>query len=317
MGCTCPLSCVFALIGAIVVLRVLLKFVCFVASRFRRPSSLSQYKDKDAENWAVVTGASMGIGKAFAEELAKRKYNLVLYSLGEDLLKQIAADFVAQYSIQVRTREINLVTATDEEWESVRAELAPLSIGVLVNNAGVTQLPGKLDQSQWSELDAMIMLNVRAATRLTHILIPKMIARKCKSAVINMSSFTSLVPSPMLQVYGATKAYMKHFSLSLADEYRGKLDVLSVAPWWVVTSMTKIKRASLTAITPSRLVRSALCHIGYVDHVDPYWVHALLDIGVQILPRSYVSNKFIKQQTFVRSRLLIHKQQESKTEDKQ
>ena len=80
----------------------------------------------------------------------------------------------------------------------------------------------------------MIDLNVRATTVVTHKVAKKMLARKHLSAIINLSSFTSLVPSPMLQVYGATKSYVKHLSRSVAAEYKGSIDVLALAPWYVV-----------------------------------------------------------------------------------
>eukprot|EP01106_Pelomyxa_sp_JSP_P007156 TRINITY_DN217_c0_g1_i2.p1 TRINITY_DN217_c0_g1~~TRINITY_DN217_c0_g1_i2.p1 ORF type:complete len:206 (-),score=32.93 TRINITY_DN217_c0_g1_i2:36-653(-) len=133
----------------------------------------------------------------------------------------------------------------------------------------------------------MIKLNVGATTQLTHMLLPQMLARKHKCLIINMSSFTSLIPSPMLAVYGATKAYVKHLSLSLADEFRGKVDVMSVAPWWVVTSMTKIRRASLTAVSPDHFVREVMKSVGTADHCDPYWFHALIE---SLPPPSHTRN---------------------------
>eukprot|EP01106_Pelomyxa_sp_JSP_P007155 TRINITY_DN217_c0_g1_i1.p1 TRINITY_DN217_c0_g1~~TRINITY_DN217_c0_g1_i1.p1 ORF type:complete len:129 (-),score=22.67 TRINITY_DN217_c0_g1_i1:71-457(-) len=124
-----------------------------------------------------------------------------------------------------------------------------------------------------------------------------------------MSSFTSLIPSPMLAVYGATKAYVKHLSLSLADEFRGKVDVMSVAPWWVVTSMTKIRRASLTAVSPDHFVREVMKSVGTADHCDPYWFHALIDALVVWVPHSITASKFIQQQSFVRKRLMLRSAQ--------
>ncbi|KAH3767330.1 short chain dehydrogenase family protein [Pelomyxa schiedti] len=292
-------------IGVVVLARALAWILRFVVSRLRGPSDLATYKAPGTETWAVVTGASQGIGEGFARALAARQFNLVLYALGQDLLAKIAADLTTTYKIKVIYREVNFVKATQEDWDQIARELEPLNVGVLVNSAGVTQLSGKLDDCDWPLLNTMIQLNVAGTTRITHLIVPKMLKRgRTKSLIINMGSSTALIPSPMLQVYGATKAYIKHFSTSLADEYRGKIDVTCCAPWWVCTPMTEIRHPSLSAITPSHFANCSLCHVGKTDWVDPYWVHALIDLFISSLPHSLVAGKFIAQQTRVRAHFL-------------
>eukprot|EP01105_Mastigella_eilhardi_P025621 TRINITY_DN7022_c0_g1_i1.p2 TRINITY_DN7022_c0_g1~~TRINITY_DN7022_c0_g1_i1.p2 ORF type:complete len:319 (+),score=101.51 TRINITY_DN7022_c0_g1_i1:34-990(+) len=306
----CCFGCVASVIGLVVMLKWLVGFVGFVRTYFLRGSStFSQYKDAGADNWAVVTGSSEGIGKAYAIALAKRGFNLCLYALGEEQLHNLSEKLKSEYGVKVIYREVNFVTAPQSTWDEIRKTLSELNIAVLVNNAGcVNFLPGFLDEVPREEIERMLMVNIHATVTFSHMLAKQMSTRKHRSAIISMSSFTSLTPAPMLQVYGATKAFVKHFSSSLAVEYKGKIDVMSVAPWWVVTEMTKIRKASFTAITPEHLVEATFAQVGTTCHTDPYWVHAVMDLVVKSLPEGLVTRNIIKQQKFVRSRLMLRKQ---------
>jgi len=281
-----------------------------------KPTDLNKYKNQTKKSYAIITGASEGIGAAWAKALAKKGFNLVLLARSEDKLNALSESIKIENKVDVIVIPIDLSKGDNESfWDSLVAKFSSLDIAILVNNVGVVNyLPGNIDTLEFGEITNMINLNVRATTVLTQKISKLMLARKHLSAIINLSSFTALLPSPMLQVYGATKSYVKHLSKSIAVEYKGSIDVLAVAPWYVCTSMTMIRKPSLTKITPDQFVNAALPYLGQIDCVDPWWAHYLLDIGVSLVPSFLYFSYMIKFQTFVRGRLLKKKEEQAKKE---
>jgi len=261
------------------IIYLIAKLVFYILPKFR-PTDLDKYKNHTKRSYAIITGASEGIGAAWALSLAKRGFNLVLLARNEEKLNALAEKCKGEAKIDVIVKSVDLSKGDSESfWDSLVAVFSGLDIALLINNVGVVNyLPGNIDTLNFDEVTNMINLNIRASTVLTQRVAALMIARKHLSAIVNTSSFTALLPSPMLQVYGATKAYIKHMSRSIAVEYKGSIDVLSVAPWYVCTSMTQIKKPTLIKITPEQFVNSALPYIGQTDSIDPWWAHYIMDI---------------------------------------
>jgi short-subunit dehydrogenase len=176
---------------------------------------------KKAGPRAVVTGASSGIGRAFAERLARDGYDLVLVARRQDRLESLAASLGPRESVSVEAFPADL---TDPgELRALEERIAgDAAIDLLVNNAGFGGYApfAELDPDRAEEL---IRLQVTAVTRLTRAALPGMIARG-HGAIVNVSSrlaFSAALPSPPLPkraVYAATKAYVNAFSRILADE---------------------------------------------------------------------------------------------------
>jgi len=170
---------------------------------------------------ALITGASAGIGAAFAERLASDKYDLVLVARHRDRLETLAARLRTAHSVNVEVLAADLTKPDDLRRVEERATLAPL-VSLLINNAGFG------GYMPFVELDAdraeeQIRLHVVALTRLTRAAIGGMVTRK-HGAVINVSSrlaFSGSMPSPPLPrraTYAATKAYINTFTQILANE---------------------------------------------------------------------------------------------------
>lgn len=165
-------------------------------------------------------------------------------------------------------------------------QLNGLEIGILINNVGMSYPHPQyfLDLKNKDEIyKNIIQCNVISVTNMCKIVMPGMLERK-KGVVINISSTAALIPSPLLTVYAATKAYIEKFSVDLSDEYsKHNIVIQCVSPGFVATKMSKIRRSTWMAPTPETFVRKALRTIGVHRQTTGYVPHALLVGVVQTL----------------------------------
>ncbi|MBE9063094.1 SDR family oxidoreductase [cf. Phormidesmis sp. LEGE 11477] len=166
----------------------------------------------------LITGASRGIGEAFARVYAKEQDNLILVARNENDLNALKDDLSNQYDINVVVLACDL---TKEEVQQVynQVEQQNLTVDVLINNAGYGDY-GEFVSADWPKLQGMILLNVLALTRLSHLFLPSMIARG-QGQILNVSSTAGFQPGPMMAVYFATKAYVLSLSEALSAETEG------------------------------------------------------------------------------------------------
>jgi uncharacterized protein len=178
---------------------------------------------------ALITGASSGIGAAFARELAKREMNLVLVARSVDKLQALAAQLRHQYGIwvEVITADLSREGAGLHIYEQTQAR--NLHVDMLVNNAGFST-HGNFESIAPDRDHQQVMLNVVSVVDLTHAFIPMMLA-KAEGTIINIGSTTSFFPLPRQAVYAATKAFVLSFSEALWIEYRQRgIKVLALCP---------------------------------------------------------------------------------------
>jgi hypothetical protein len=161
---------------------------------------------------ALVTGASSGLGRAFAELLASRGYDLILIARREAELAAVADG--APAGVQVETVPLDL--AADQRGADLDACLAGREIDFLVNAAG-TGAFGPFAGAGWDRTRATIELNVTAYTRVLHAVVPAMVARGT-GRILNVASVASFQPGPLMSVYYASKAYALSLSEALAEE---------------------------------------------------------------------------------------------------
>ena len=165
---------------------------------------------------ALITGASSGIGAAFARKLALLGYDLVLVARRETKLLQIAGDLQARFPIQVEALMADLSHSAD--LERVEGRISQLTnLRILVNNAGFGD-PGTFADNSLEHILAVIDVHVVASTRLSRAVLPGMIARD-SGTIINVSSIGSFTPRPAIEIiYCATKAYLNVFSEGLQTQ---------------------------------------------------------------------------------------------------
>jgi short-subunit dehydrogenase len=164
---------------------------------------------------ALITGASTGIGATYANRLAHRGYDLILVARRKTQLEKLAKDLAADTGVRIQVLPADLTVEADlNRVERVLRD--DVSIALLINNAGAATL-GAFANADIARLDRDIQLNVVAPTRLSHAALPGLLARN-RGGLINIGSVMSQMVQPGNSVYGATKAYLLHFSEVLALE---------------------------------------------------------------------------------------------------
>jgi short-subunit dehydrogenase len=166
----------------------------------------------------VVTGATAGIGREFAEQLARRGYDLLLVARERRRLDEVAAGLTAAYAIAAESFPADLTR--DEDVTRLAERIAGASqLALLVNNAGFGTR-GRLAETDPRTQEAMVRLHTLAPMRLTQAALPVLL-RNRSGAVVNVSSVASFVHSAGNANYCATKAYLTTFSESVAAEVAG------------------------------------------------------------------------------------------------
>lgn len=235
---------------------------------------------------AMVTGASAGLGAAFASSLAERGVDLVLVARREDRLRSMADELPVDVEVlpadlgdrdQLATVEARLASPTDP-------------VDLLVNDAGFGAY-GTVAESDPDRSTTMIDVNVGALTRLTHAVLPQLLERQV-GGVINVGSTAGFQPGPNGAVYGATKAYVRWFTealhVELADE---DVQALLLAPGVTATEFQSVAEVPDGAVpgplmmTPAPVVDAALRAFARGDAVCiPGAANRVAALGAQVVP---------------------------------
>jgi len=229
-----------------------------------------------------VTGATDGIGKAYAFELAKKGLSVLLLSRTEEKLKEVESEIKAKYGkVKVDYLAIDFGNFDAAARKKVEDKISSLDVGVLINNVGISYPFTKyFHELKDDEVAGLVELNVNSTVWMTRLVLGDetkagMIQRK-RGAIVNTSSAAGRMTNPLLAEYSGAKGFIEMFSKSLKAELAPfKIHVQVQAPLFVATKMAKIRKTSLTVPSPAAYARSAVAHIGFEDTVSPYWAHAL------------------------------------------
>lgn len=234
-------------------------------------------------SWALIVGASEGIGAAFAEELAARGGNIVAVARREPPLEALAGR-LARHGVQVRVAALDAATP---EGIATLAD-APEDIGLLVCNAALAPVGPFLDLST-AQLDAMLDLNCRAAVRLAHAYGRRMVARG-GGGIVLLGSLAGYQGSAVVTHYAATKAYLRVLAEGLWAELGPQgVDVIAACPGPVDTPTFAASRpagAGRLASTPGQVARETLAALGRQPVVIPGRWNRLAALAMtRLLPR--------------------------------
>ena len=226
----------------------------------------------------LITGASSGIGATYAERFAQRGHDLVLVARDQARLEALAARLRADHQVAVDVLQADLTSPSDVA--AVEARLREDSrIGVLINNAGVAQAGGFLQQTADS-IERLVALNTTALTRLAAAVAPRF-AEAGSGAIVNIGSVVGLAPEFGASIYGATKAYVQFLSHGLRLELSPRgVYVQAVLPAGTRTEIWE--RAGIDSSTMSdlmdvgELVDAAL--VGF-DRREPVTIPPLAEAG--------------------------------------
>jgi uncharacterized protein len=189
---------------------------------------------------ALITGASSGLGREFARQLAPHASALVLVARRLDKLEELKAELTRlNPDLPVFIYGLDLADEISLEAFLLWLNENGFQINLLINNAGLGD-HGEFATSNWGRVKMMLAVNIAALTRLTHHLLPAMRQME-RAAVLNVSSVASLIPIPDLAVYAATKAYVTSFSEAIRAELRGtQVRVTALCPGPVDTEFGSV-----------------------------------------------------------------------------
>jgi len=178
----------------------------------------------------LITGASSGIGEAFARRLAAERHNLVLVARSEDKLQRLCNQLMLKHKITAHYVAIDLIDFEADRRLFDETEKNNIEVDWLINNAGFGSMGIFARLELESELE-MISLNVMALVALTHRYLQKMRERGDGGTIINVASTASFQPVPFMATYAATKAFVRSFSEAIAEENRPfNINVLALCP---------------------------------------------------------------------------------------
>jgi len=179
--------------------------------------------------YALITGASKGIGRAIAEELATRGFNVLLVARSEDLLQQVAGELSSRYKAKVDWLALDLSTVSAPQNVLDWCKAKGYDVNILVNNAGYG-LSGPFEKYTLEEHWNMMQLNMSTLVGLTRLFLPEL-RRRPKAYILNIASSAAYQAVPKLSLYAATKAFVLAFSRGLHQELQGSpVSVTCVSP---------------------------------------------------------------------------------------
>uniref|UniRef100_A0A7N6FCN5 Hydroxysteroid (17-beta) dehydrogenase 3 n=1 Tax=Anabas testudineus TaxID=64144 RepID=A0A7N6FCN5_ANATE len=270
----------FSSLGAAVVVYYGVKLLLFSRMLFpKRWFPLSKTFFISMGEWAVVTGASEGIGRAYAFALAERGMNVVIMSRTKETLNQVAKEIGETTGQRVK------VIVTDFTKENVFSEiedqLKDLNIGVLVNNVGMlpSVIPCRFLDS--ADLDQIItkVINCNVKT------MAKVRVYMGKGVIVNISSGIASIPFPLYSMYAASKVFVERFSQGLQAEYKAKgIIIQAVAPFGISTRMAAYQKPNIVTLSPEDFVKSSLQYLRAGDKTNGSVCHTVLDWLLQSIP---------------------------------
>ncbi|KAI1775529.1 short chain dehydrogenase [Hypoxylon cercidicola] len=273
----------FAGLGALFVGSKVLGFLRLFLSVFvLSGTNLKKYGKKGT--WAVVTGASDGLGKEFATQLAAKGFNLVLVSRTLSKLEALSQELESKFSgLQTKVLDMDFSADDDADFARLAKLISGLDVGILINNVGQSHsIPVPFLLTESKELQDIITINCLGTLKVTQLVAPGMQSRK-RGLILTMGSFGGWMPTPYLATYSGSKAFLQHWSSALAAELKpSNVDVQLCLSYLVTTAMSKVRRSSLLIPGPKQFVRAALGKVGLggwqstAYTYTPYWSHAVM-----------------------------------------
>ncbi|KAM6187867.1 17-beta-hydroxysteroid dehydrogenase type 3 isoform 2-T2 [Sarcoramphus papa] len=250
------------LIGGLICFCMLVKWIRFMKYIFPHIwSALPQTFFRSLGEWAVVTGAGDGLGKAYSFELAKRGLNIVMISRTLEKLERVASE-VEQATGQ-KVKVIQADFTKNSVYENIEKSLQGLDIGVLVNNVGMLHNPLPCRFLNGPDIDEnLINCNIISVTKMTKIILKQMEPRQ-KGLILNLSSGLGTFPCPLYTMYSASKV---------------------VAPYSVSTPMTMYQKPGLITKTAEEFVSESLDYVTFGDEIFGCLAHEMLACVLQFVP---------------------------------
>lgn len=235
------------------------------------------------KQYALVTGASQGLGKEFAIELASRKINTILVSLPNENLQALSQEIIACYGVDSKYFELDL-TDTKTLLNFTKQINEAYSLFMLINNAGIGG-SNRFDMIETHTIIDIIQVNILALSVLTHKLLPNLL-RQPRGYILNVSSIAACAPIGFKTVYPASKAFVYSFSLGLSEELKKtSVSVSVVNPGPMATNSEGSGRLNkhglisrMIRLDPSEVAKYSIRHLLQGDRVIKvnFWSWSIL-----------------------------------------
>jgi len=234
--------------------------------------------------WALVTGASDGLGKEYALQLAQKGYNILLVSRTQSKLDTLASEIQTKYNVETKTVAMDFAANKDKDFDNIQTQIKDLEVSILINNVGLSHnIPVPFHETSPQEMRDIITINCMGTLRVTQLVAPGMVERK-RGLILTMASFGGILPTPYLATYSGSKAFLQQWSTALSSELEPKgIKVQLVQSYLVTSAMSKIRKTSLFVPNPKQFVRAALSKIGRSGGAQglaatstPYWAHGVM-----------------------------------------
>ncbi|HEY0635971.1 MAG TPA: SDR family oxidoreductase [Gammaproteobacteria bacterium] len=232
--------------------------------------------------WALVTGASSGIGEEFCKQLAVRKMDLVLVARRQERLERLANELRRQCRIQTKVIAGDL--ENEEFMREVYAGTDALEVGLLVNSAGFALTGDFLERPVEAHL-SLLHLNCRAPLMLAHNYGHRM-AKRGRGGIINIASAAAFLAMPYWSNYAASKAYLLSFSEAIGHElHQEGVDVLALCPGATRTEFCAVAGTRSAGMEVVDVVRYALMSLGKRPLAIPGFGNRLVTLLTRLFPR--------------------------------
>lgn len=248
---------------------------------------------------ALITGASSGIGEAFARRLAADGYDLFLVARSEDKLKSLCSELKERHAVNADNFSTDLSDAGAEAVVFDETERRNIEISLLVNNAGFGSMGDFADLPVERELE-MIDLNIRSLVGLTHRYLAGMRERK-NGTIINVSSAAGFQPIPFMATYAATKSFVTSFSEAIAEENRPfGIQVLALCPGSTKTNF--FDASNMDRVTAAKgqqnaeeVVETAISAMnGTRAKIVSGWTNYIVATATNFVPNSLITKTLAK-----------------------
>lgn len=242
---------------------------------------------------ALITGASSGIGKEFATQLAKRGTNLILVARRRQRLTELAQSLEKKFSIKTEVFVADLALPNSGKALHTRLQERGITIQMLINNAGFGT-HGDFTQENMGKVSSEIQLNITTLVEMSHAFLPELLQAPNGATLINLASTAAFQPTPHMAIYGATKAFVLNFTEALAYETKNsKLKVLALCPGPTSTEFFDVLGENLGSVagyqSAQQVVAVALKALerkNVPPSVVSGFTNKLTATTVKILPRS-------------------------------
>lgn len=224
---------------------------------------MKNFKEKYGP-WALITGATSGIGEAISKELASKGINIVLVARKTDELELKAAALRSRY--QIDTQIISADLSSDEGIDKVKSSTNGLTIGLIAIAAGL-EVNGAFEKNDIKKELKVVQININATLQLTHHFVEKMVSMG-KGGVLLVASLSGHMPNPYFANYAGTKAYVLNFGASLYGELKPKgVDVCVLSPGLTNTPMIKDNgvdwsKTPMQAMSPQEVAQAGVNALG-------------------------------------------------------